>query len=166
MPCACIIPLPDVPSVNQWGPVLWKILHALAEKYGTLVSPLFEAEEAVSWLHIINSTGTILPCKDCRDHYDAWLKNNPPQFKNKTSSEKRTWVRNYFWSLHTDINLRNGKENVDFDYLSTLYKSVDIVHNLRIYEKFLETFVQHNEISILKWKSWYSSVRKLLSIYS
>lgn len=165
MPCACLLPLPDIPTNGQWGPIIWKILHALSEKYGTIITPLFEAEETISWLYIINNTGFILPCKECRGHYIIWLKAHPPQLKNKNIEDKRLWVRNYFWSLHEDINTRNGKEGIPFNYLSTLYKSVDIVNNIRIYEKLLETIIQYNEVPLIKWKEWLNHVRKLLSIY-
>jgi len=165
MPCACFIPLAAAPTSYQWGPLLWKILHTLSEKYGTTLVPLFEAEETVSWLYIINNTGIILPCKECKTHYAIWLQSNPPQFKAKSIEEKRQWVRNYFWSLHQDINLRNGKEGIPFKYLSTLYKSVDISNNIILYEKLLETLIQYNEVSLIKWKEWLKHVKKLLSIY-
>ena len=74
MPCACLIPLPNYPTNESWGPILWRVLHGLAEKYGKLITPLFHQEEVLAWTHLIDNTYKILPCKDCRDHYLKWLK--------------------------------------------------------------------------------------------
>ena len=32
MPCSCQVPVPQYPETAHWGPILWKILHGLAER--------------------------------------------------------------------------------------------------------------------------------------
>jgi hypothetical protein len=64
MPCACLLPIPDYPTNEAWGPIVWSILHSLAEKYGKLISPLYSLEETIYWTNLIKNTEHILPCKN------------------------------------------------------------------------------------------------------
>ena len=47
MPCACRVPTPDYPANAAWGPILWQILHGIAEKAGRAPIP---ADEVREWI--------------------------------------------------------------------------------------------------------------------
>ena len=58
MPCACQIPVPQYPDTADWGPILWRILHGLAERAGKASLP---ADEIREWQKFIKLTGEMLP---------------------------------------------------------------------------------------------------------
>ena len=166
MPCACNIPQPAFPSKTIWGPVLWKILHSLAEYTGKIIIPLFQKEELFAWTYIITNLYQIIPCADCREHYKKWLKDHPiTQLKNKTYIEQQYWIRYYFWSLHDSVNIRIGSDTVPFDVIPTLYKSVNIINSVKQYELIIQPTFQLTELSLTAWKNWLNHFRKLQNIY-
>lgn len=159
MPCACLLPIPDYPTNEAWGPIVWSILHSLAEKYGKLISPLYGLEETVYWTNLIKNTEHILPCKECRKHYKEYLSNNPIQLK------KENFVRLFFFNLHNDVNKRNSKPLFDYNLLNSSYKDTNIQYLVKQFEKILDIVFQHNEVSLGSWKNWYSNYIKLKNIY-
>jgi len=164
MPCSCIIPIPDFPTNCEWGPIVWRILHGLADKYGRLMSSLYAKEEEYNWINFINNTHKILPCKECREHYRIYLsKNNPNNLK--TSDDKKLWVQKFFFNLHNEINLRNDKPLYLFDDLHDTYKSVNFFLEIKHFEKLLKIVFRYNEVTYFSWKSWLRNLQTLLGIY-
>lgn len=159
MPCACLLPLPNYPTNEAWGPILWSILHSLAEKYNKVVSILYKKEEELYWTNLIKLTETILPCKDCRNHYKDYLS------KKKINLKEPDFVRLFFYNLHNDINLRNNKPLFDYSNLNTSYKDKNINYLVKQFEKILDIVFQYNEVSLVSWKKWYSNYIKLQNIY-
>lgn len=159
MPCACLLPIPDYPTNEAWGPILWGILHSLAEKYNKLVSTLYKKEEELYWTNLIKLTETILPCKDCRNHYKDYLSNK------KINLKEPDFVRLFFYNLHNDINLRNDKPLFDYSNLNITYKDTNINYLVKQFEKILDIVFQYNEVSLVSWKKWYSNYIKLQNIY-
>ena len=166
MPCACKIPVPNFPTNCEWGPILWRLLHGLADKYGRLMSPLFVKEEHLAWHNLIIETEKILPCKECKTHYKIYLdKHNPNSLKKLTEAEKKYWVQNFFWALHEEVDIRNDKPTLEFEKLHSLYNSVNFTFEIKHFEKLLYIVFQYNEVTILSWKNWIKNFRKLTSIY-
>jgi hypothetical protein len=159
MPCACLLPLPNYPTNEAWGPILWAILHSLAEKYNKLVSMLYKKEEELYWTNLIKLTESILPCKDCRNHYKDYLS------KKKINLKEPDFVKLFFYNLHNDINLRNDKPLFDYSNLNITYKDTNINYLVKQFEKILDIVFQYNEVSLVSWKKWYSNYIKLQNIY-
>lgn len=159
MPCACLLPIPNYPTNEAWGPIVWSILHRLAEQYGKLISPLYASEETIYWTNLIKNTQTILPCKDCRNHYKDYLLKNPIMLK------KENFVRLFFYNLHNEINQRNNKALFDYTLLTSTYKDTTIQPLVKQFEKIVEVVFQYNEVSLVSWKNWYSNYIKLKNIY-
>lgn len=167
MPCSCLIPIPDFPTNCEWGPILWNIFHGIADKYGKLVSPLYTKEEEYNWIQFINNSAKIIPCKECREHYNAYLsKNNPNTLKVLNSTdEKRMWIQNFFFNLHNEINVRNDKPLFLFENLHITYKSVNFLFQIKHFEKLLKIIFRYNEVTYLSWKGWLRNLQTLISIY-
>ena len=53
MPCGCIIPIPEYPASAEWGPIIWNILHGLAEKAQRAALP---ADELREWVSAVTGT--------------------------------------------------------------------------------------------------------------
>ena len=166
MGCSCMIPMPDFPTNCEWGPILWRILHGLADKYGRLVYPLFSKEQDISWPKFIEQTQFILPCKECREHYkEYYTKNIPSVLKKLSPDEQALWVQNYFFNLHNEINVRNNKPVFNFTDLHDTYKSVNYTFEIKHFEKLLKIVFQYNEVSLISWLNWLKSFRTIANIY-
>lgn len=166
MVCSCMIPVPNFPTNCEWGPILWKLLQGMADKYGKLITPLFSKEEETSWPNLINLTLKILPCKECREHYKEFLsKHNPSIIKTLPTDQQSLWVQNFFWNLHNQVNIRNNKDIIDFSQLHNIYKNVNFRYELKHYEKLLTIVFRYNEVSLFSWRDWLKNFKTLESIY-
>ena len=167
MPCSCLIPIPDFPTNCEWGPIVWRILHGVADKYSCLVTQLYAKEEEYNWIQFINNTLKILPCKECREHYSAYLSSyNPNTLKLlKTVDEKKLWIQNFFFNLHNEVNTRNDKPLFLFENLHPTYKSVNFFLEIKHFEKLLNIVFRYNEVTYLSWKGWLRNLYNLLGIY-
>ena len=166
MPCACNIPIANAPTNEVWGPILWKLLHGLAEHVGTSIIDMYKAEEKLAWIHLLKNTEKILPCPTCREHYKDWLKRmNPDVLKKYDDYQQRVWIRNFFWELHNEVNQENKKDILPFESLIKLYKNVDIRSNMKELESLMKLIFQHNGVSILSWQNWHNYYKKLQGIY-
>ena len=161
-----MIPIPNFPTNCEWGPILWRLLHGIADKYGKLMSPLFLKEQELSWVNLINDTLKILPCKDCREHYKIYLFNNNPKIiKTLPFNEQTLWVQNFFFNLHNEINASNNKPLLDFKDLHDTSKNVNFFFDLKHFEKLLTIVFRYNEVSLFSWRSWLKNFKTLQSIY-
>ena len=95
---------PDLPLFNgmiirdprEWGPLLWTVMHSLAEIGGG--APIV----ADDWTELFVALQTSIPCPDCTVHYMAWLAAHPPPTTG--TADARIWLLD----LHNDVNQRKG----------------------------------------------------------
>ena len=162
-----MIPMPNFPTNCEWGPILWRLLHGLADKYGRLMSPLYDKEQIMNWpMLIIIETQKILPCKDCRENYKEYLSShNPNILKTLSSDEQKLWVQTFFWDLHNKKNLENNKPIIPFDQLHTLYKDENFLFDLKHFEKLLVVVFRYNEVTFFSWRNWLKHFKTIQSIY-
>lgn len=78
-----------------WGPSLWRVLHATAERV-----PVATA----AWLAVVDALKTSLPCAECTGHYVAWVSDAAARLV-----EGETDMRAWWLTLHNDVNRRTGK---------------------------------------------------------
>jgi len=163
MPCACNIPLANAPDNEVWGPILWNLLHGIAEHAGKGMN---QPEESYSLIQLLKLTERIIPCPTCKEHYQLWLSYHPPDMLKKLSYDKySSWVRNFFWALHNEVNRDNKKEIYPFSSLETNYKNINLNSNLKQLDKHIKLHIQHNALTILPWQNWCNQYKKLQAIY-
>ena len=166
MPCSCMIPMPDFPTNCEWGPILWRILHGLADKHGRLMYPTFVKEQDIACPKFIEQTQYVLPCKECRAHYKTYFtKNNPSVLKSLTPEQKGIWIQNFFFNLHNEINVENSKPLFDISNLHSTYNNVNYTFEIKHFEKLLKIVFQYNEVSLLSWLNWLKTFRTIANIY-
>jgi len=162
MPCACLIPVPNYPDNAEWGPIIWEILHSLAERSGKAIMP---ADEVREWQKFLKATGEILPCDKCHDHYAAYLKTHPPaQFAKIPYSSLRTSVKTWVWELHNEVNIGNGKPAFKYEDLPARYAKVNFQDLLWRLEPIMRKAIQLSGISLLKWTAWVHSFKMMRAI--
>jgi len=166
MPCACQKPQPDYPETDNWGPVLWSILHALANKSGHVSVPGFRDDERRQWANIINGLPKIIPCPNCREHAEVWILLNPcTAIKTMSDIELHCWLVNWFYLLHESVNMRTGKPSFNRDLLSQTYSPVSIPGAIARLKPFIETSIRLSGLTLLPWQKWLGHVRMLSSFY-
>ena len=90
------MPLPGV-----WGPIAWKLLHAIGARAGRPIKKM-EKDEKREALWLLVNLETILPCEECRKHCKEYKKQyGLPE----DSSQIGAWI----WAFHEAVNERLGK---------------------------------------------------------
>jgi hypothetical protein len=93
--------VPTDPSV--WGPLLWKILHIMAEAYPE--HPL-DAQKDQAW-QFFHSLGSMLPCERCRIHYRNYLASHGTELW--AGLQSRDALASFVIELHNMVNDRLSK---------------------------------------------------------
>ena len=161
MPCACRVPVPDYPANAEWGPILWSILHGLAEKAGQASLPLDEVRE---WQKFLKATGEMLPCDECRQHYLVYTKDNPlTQIETVPYSSLKTSVKTWLWQLHADIRIEYGKSVLPYDQLPATYGSVNFQDLFWRLEPVIKKTIEIKGMGLMKWIAWNNRFKMLKS---
>lgn len=91
-----------------WGPIVWRVLHDLAEVRGESETGLWE------------ELGRVLPgslaCAECQGHMTAWLATHP-----LGSSGPRLWMLD----AHNAVNARLGRRVWSLNELDGVYRGCD-----------------------------------------
>ncbi|KAF9086513.1 hypothetical protein BGX23_008816 [Mortierella sp. AD031] len=96
----------------ELGRATWKLLHTMAGRYPLKPKP-DERAAIKQWIYLLSR---LYPCGECADHFQAMLKQHPPQ----TSS--RAALSNWACSVHNIVNIRLGKAEFDCSTLADIYK--------------------------------------------
>jgi hypothetical protein len=164
--CSCQAGKVKGVETEEWGPHYWKLLHKLSLKAGTLTDSNFQAEEMRLWVRIFRETGKAIPCEDCRNHYKDWLLAHPIKpFQDLPYLEKGDWIRNWWWALHSDVNRRTQKSNIDFSELAETYASVFTRFEIATIEKYNGKACLASQVKLFDFKEWKKSIIILNSFY-
>ena len=161
MPCACLIPLPDYPDNADWGPIMWNILHGLADKAG---QGIIKGDEIREWQKFIKITGEVLPCDICRTHYQTFLKANPTaEIIPLTQTQLNTWIKTWFWNLHNEITTAKGLPPYPYEDLN-VYSNVNLTDLLYQLTPVIKKAIVLSGVPYMKWTAWVSSFKMLRSV--
>jgi len=166
MPCSCQKPQPDYPESDHWGPVLWTIMHALAEKAGKIVTRAFRDDERRQWINMIQILPKMIPCAMCRAHAEEWIAAHPVAvLKTLSDADLHDWLVDWVYDFHESVNARVGKPSFDKTLLSATYGSISIPGAMRILKPFIETAIRLSGITLFPWQKWQGYVKLLCSYY-
>jgi hypothetical protein len=166
MPCACNKPQPNYPVTDNWGPSLWTILHALAERGGKVVIPSFRDDEKRQWILLIEILPKVIPCENCRNHAQQWILRNPIKaIKEVSHDEMYDWITSWVYEFHEDVNRRTGKSSFDKALLQQTYGSVNVSDTYKSMKPFIETAIRLSGITLMPWQNWTNYLRMLSSLY-
>ena len=162
MPCACKKDIPDYPGTEEWGPLVWKVLHGLAEKIGK--SRCLD-EELREWKRLLTLTADVIPCVVCKKHYKEVLVQNPIGGILKMNAvTASTFVRTWLWTLHNEINVENGKPELPFTGLS-MYDAVDFRDMFWRLDPVMRLATTKSGLGYIGWLKWSASAKMLASLY-
>ena len=166
MSCPSNIPLPNFPDTGSWGPLLWCILHGLAERAGSPISPMFLEDERRQWLHFFKETGDIIPCPKCKNHYMDYLKDHPiTTLKTLAHSERKQWITTWFWELHNFVNASLGKPIFPRDDVPNKYKGVNLHQTLTQLDAPIKIAIKLTGTNHIKYVEWKRRVTMMFSLF-
>jgi hypothetical protein len=162
MPCSCQVPVPQYPETAHWGPILWQILHGLAERAERCFQPVEEIRE---WQKFIKLTGEMLPCDLCRNHFKEYSQQYPlTQMSTLQKGQVKPWIKNWLWHLHNEINTGSGKPEFLYDDLESTYSNVDLTDQLYRLTPIVKKAIDLHGVPLFKWTTWVASFKMLRSI--
>ena len=167
MPCSCTLPAELYPDGEEWGPILWKILHGIAERVGTTGIPLYEGDERrglIKWFYAI---GKMIPCPSCKEHYDVYLKEHPVEqaLRELPYEDLNKYVKTWFWELHNWVNESHSKPLFSYESLTPAYRSVNIRQTLRQFDVPMQRAIRVRGGQLLGYKEFTKWVIQLCSVY-
>ena len=165
MPCKCRNQPENVPPNIEWGPIFWKLLHAMSEKAGSAPLPGLQGDEIRAWKNILITLPKALACEDCRTHLTAYIANNPVNIPDKYS-DIHEYIRNYIYKIHEEVNRRLKKPSFNKNELSALYKGVNLKQTFDIANVIVRRSILATAVPILSWTNWSSHVKTLIGMYS
>ena len=101
----------------HWGSSLWSFLHLSSYIY---TEDYFAENKDVLEKFVSETLGRLLPCPDCRLHYEAYI-----EFKKKKGvlfSTQRDY-QIFLVDLHNSVNSRLGKRLVSLEEADAMYKN-------------------------------------------
>lgn len=167
MPCACQLPPEIYPDAMEWGPILWSILHGLAEKVGSTSFPLYEGDERRALIRVFNSLVKVIPCPSCKEHYEVYLKEHPVDKIVLTIpyTDLKNYVKTWFWELHNWVNESIGNPIFSFADLTPTYSSVPLRQRMRMLDVPISKAIRIRSGQLLGYKEFVKQVTILFSIY-
>ena len=105
------------PLVSLWGTHGWKFIHAITFAYDTAPT----REERRQMFTFLVSVGSVLPCKRCRRHYNAYIHSHLPS-PDAPALRGRHELSSFVVDLHNDVNIRLGRPVVPYAEVRRMYE--------------------------------------------
>jgi hypothetical protein len=148
----------------EWGPILWKYLHCLAEKTGFSNNKVADADQANCMEIMIGTLPLILPCTECQAHAAAYLAAHPlPALKELQGATLRETLRNWLFLFHNQVRLSKGQPIL----IETAEQCAATYTNCFVpkceYSFFVQSVayaVRQGWVRIDQWRKWYSTSEK------
>jgi hypothetical protein len=154
MPCNCIVDIPTYPQTEEWGPLLWLILHSYAEKAGKQENLITKTDEQRAWPLVLKDLGPVIPCPYCREHFQQFVRENPFDLP-QDYSLWRTYIPDYFYRLHESVNTRLGKPSFPKEDLSKTYQDIkQVPPTIARLIVIQQRAIKMGGVSLLAWKEW------------
>jgi hypothetical protein len=149
----------------EWGPILWKYLHCMAEKIGTSGNAVMDADQANYMETLLTSLHLILPCTECQEHAANYISSHPiPSLKGLQGETLRSTIRNWLFDFHNDVRSRKSQSII----LSNVNDCISHYAGCFIpkceYTLFIQSVafaVRQGWVRVDNWKKWYSNSERL-----
>jgi hypothetical protein len=149
------------PKTTEWGPLIWKILHTLAEKAGRQSNTILQADEMRAWILFVKHLPTVLPCEDCRGHAKIYIAEHP--FEPPESYPAwNLYVRMYLYTFHEAVNTRLEKPSFPFSSLASTYKATGELNTwITALNEMTLRAMKLNGMHLKPWENWINQLRML-----
>ena len=166
MPCPCRLPIEEYPEAAEWGPILWALLHGLADRSGRPVTPLYAEDERRAWLVFFKETGDIIPCHTCKEHFQTYLAQHPvAALKTLPHEEIHEWIRTWFWEVHEWVNGSLEKPSFPKESLTPTYRATPLREYIKRLDAPMGKAIRLSGTNMKKYSDWKRRFTMLLSLY-
>ncbi len=150
---------------DEWGPILWKYLHCLAEKIGTTGNPIIDTDQATYLEYLINNLSSIIPCIECQKHINTYTLHTPlPTLKGLYGETLRTTARNWLLQFHNAVRIRKQQPIMisNLDQLTTQYSACTVQQcEITLFTQSVAYAVRQGWVKIDQWRKWYNFSERL-----
>jgi len=84
-----------------WGPIQWTLMHLLSFNYNPKDKQYIKAH--------FENLGNVLPCEECRQHYNENISRSINGQTLEQSLESREKFTRFVYDLHNIVNVQTGK---------------------------------------------------------
>ena len=127
---------------DHWGPPVWRILHALAQKSGDFMNSIQIIDEENAWKNALKYFHDLMPCPLCSLHFRTYMiQNTSTVLSIKKGYQRKEWLQNFFWNLHNQVNKENNKEEF-------LRENLEIYNNKEEFQTAWSTFKKMLSVGI------------------
>ena len=147
---------------TQWGPILWKYLHIIAEKMGQTKNKIMDADQATYIKTLITMLPSILPCPDCQNHSETYLAGYPFPSLKDTTGTLRDAIRTWLFLFHNHVRVMKGQDPWESVDLCEQYAQMYVAR--QDYTTLVECIAaatRQQWVKLDQWKKWYSVSERL-----
>jgi hypothetical protein len=151
---------------DTWGPALWKILHTFANKSGSITNKILENDEAYAWINVFKTLDNIMPCALCVQHYKAAVKKtNINDLLMIRGLARNTWLTEFWWNLHNNVNSRSDKSTFEKDDLKNYDDKTGFDLAYELIKKVVAKGIEQGTLHMLAAKNALSRIEILRRVY-
>ena len=148
----------------HWGPVLWNILHILANRCGRSGNALTDLEESRLFDFLITNLPLVLPCEECAGHARIYIATNPLRCVGLKGSALTDHLQTWLMNFHNAVRLRKHQaiEITTIDALRTHYADHRIDEDdVKLFMANIIFGVRMMLVKSDNWKRWVTQFQKL-----
>ena len=150
---------------TQWGPILWKYLHCLAEKIGSTNNKIVDTDQANYMETLLSMLPLILPCLTCQTHAATYIAANPlPALRGLYGSTLQQTTRLWLFLFHNAVRASKGQPIL----VETVEQCIAVYANCSVPKCEYTSFIQSVAAAVRKgwvkmehWRKWYSNSERL-----
>jgi len=167
MPCACQLPPEIYPDASEWGPILWSILHGLAERVGSTPFVQYQGDERRALIRIMKSLVKVIPCPSCKEHYEVYLKEYPVDkaIMDVAYDDLNKYVKTWFWELHNWVNESLGRPLFPYEELTPSYKSINLRAQIKMLDAPMRKAIRIRAGQLLGYTEFLKQTTILFSVW-
>lgn len=151
--------------IDEWGPILWKYLHCLAEKIGTSGNTIVDTDQANYMETLLTTLHLIIPCTTCQAHATEYMVAHPvPSLRGLYNTQLRDTVRLWLFLFHNAVRSRKEQPML----ITTIEECSALYQNCLLakcdYTNFIQSVaaaVRQGWVRIEHWRKWYSNSERL-----
>jgi len=163
MPCNCKktnTVLQDTTDPLQWGPILWKYLHSLAEHLGFSGNSIVDTDQANYMETVMTTLHSIIPCKECQAHTASYIAANPFQIKGLQGEILRTTARDWLFQFHNNVRIMKNQTPMTMEEYVLLSMSIS-KSDYAFFVQTVASSIRQGVVRIDNWRKWYSNSERL-----
>jgi hypothetical protein len=152
-------------SPEEWGPILWKILHCLSESIGNTGNSIIDTDQANYTEFILQHLPSIIPCKECQEHAHSYISNNPvPVLKGMYGQTLKNTIRSWLLHFHNAVRTRKDQEItvLTLEEYQPLYSNCSVPQcEFVMLSQSVAYAIRQGWVKVDAWRKWYNFLDRL-----